>query len=497
MKRAYIFRLLLLLLVISAALLLPACDEQGGEQNDNPSHVHNYNVQKADSEFLQSEATCTQAALYCYSCTCGAKGTETFAYGEYAPHAYADTWTSDEMYHWHACQCGAENDKAQHTFVDDRCACGYQKEHTHTYATTYSYDGTYHWYAATCGCDVIMLGKYNGTAKDVIIPATYQGKPVTSIGDDAFYRCTDLTSVICAENSQLESIGEDAFSYCTGLTSIEIPSSVKSIEKGAFSNCRLTTITFEENSQLENIGYAAFFDCKRLASIEIPSSVTYIGSSVFDGCANLVYTICENAKYLGNAENPYVVLMDVMDTSIATFSIPANTKIIYNAFWGCTKLTSVEIPSNVKGIGQLAFYDCTGLTSIEIPSSVTSIGYMAFENCTGLTHIEIPNSVTSIGDRAFSGCTGLTSVTFVENSQLESIGEWMFKDCTELTSIEIPSSVTSIGNNAFYDCTRLTSIIYGGTIAQWAVISATGLDLVECEIRCTDGTLSFVGRPLA
>ena len=81
--------------------------------------------------------------------------------------------------------------------------------------------------------------------------------------------------------------------------------------------------------------------------------------------------------------------------------------------------------------------------------SVTSIGYDAFSGCTGLTSVTISNSVTSIGGAAFQGCTGLTSIT-IPNS-VTSIGSSVFVSCTRLTSITIPNSVTSIGYDAFYN----------------------------------------------
>ena len=132
------------------------------------------------------------------------------------------------------------------------------------------------------------------------------------------------------------------------------------------------------------------------------------------------------------------------------------TSIGYYAFYGCSGLTSIEIPSSVTSIGVYAFENCSSLTSIEIPSSVTSIGNAAFSGCSSLTSIEIPNSVTSIGNSAFYECRGLTSIE-IPNS-VTSIGPSAFTSCTSLTSIEIPSSVTSIGDNAFYNCSKLSTI---------------------------------------
>ena len=168
------------------------------------------------------------------------------------------------------------------------------------------------------------------------------------------------------------------------------------------------------------------------------------------------------------------------------------TSIGSKAFYGCSGLSSVEIPAGVTSIGDQAFRECSGLTSVEIPAGVTYIdgdafykcsgltsvtfgegsqleiiGGLAFYNCSGLSSVEIPAGVTSIGDYAFYGCSGLTSVTFGEGSQLEIIGDQAFYKCSGLTSVEIPASVTYIGDEAFYECSGLTSVYYQGDLARW------------------------------
>ena len=140
------------------------------------------------------------------------------------------------------------------------------------------------------------------------------------------------------------------------------------------------------------------------------------------------------------------------------------TSVGSSAFYGCTSLTSVNIPDSVKSIGDHAFLICTSLTSITIPDGVTSIGVGVFGFCNSLTSITIPDSVTSIGDEAFYDCAWLTSVTI--GNGVTRIGQSAFEDCKSLTSITIPDGVISIGDEAFYDCTSLISITIPNSVTS-------------------------------
>ena len=153
----------------------------------------------------------------------------------------------------------------------------------------------------------------------------------------------------------------------------------------------------------------------------------------------------------------------------------AYTSYIYNMYTSNDKL------------GDYAFYGCSGLTSLTLPSGVTSIGYRAFEGCSGLTSLTIPSGVTEIGSSAFYGCSGLTSLTIP--SGVTSIGYGAFAGCSGLTSLTIPSSVTSIGYGAFAGCSGLTSIyVYTKKLPELGYYVFNGCDAKNCTVYVPKGT---------
>ena len=292
---------------------------------------------------------------------------------------------------------------------------------------------------------------------------------------------------------------------------------------------------------MTSIGYDAFRDCYKLIEVinHSPLNIVVGVSSYYNGgigyYAKHIITD-EKDSYLTTDKNGYIFYDDGnnvylighvgSDTELVLPKTSPKSKayeVYQYAFYSCTGLTSITIPSGVTSIGAGAFSGCSSLESMTLPfvggsrkcasdtyqypfgyifgtssytggvatkqyyygsstsdttnstfyipeslKSVTITGgnilYGAFYNCTSLTSITIPDGVTRIGSGAFSGCTGLTSIT-IPNS-VTSIGYDAFYRCTGLTSITIPNSVTSIGNYAFYGCSSLTSITIPNSVTS-------------------------------
>ena len=328
---------------------------------------------------------------------------------------------------------------------------------------------------------------YRNNLTDIIIPSS-----VTSIGKNVFLFCSNLENVKVNEDNEtftdengvllskdktiliyypegkkeetysipnsVTSIEEDAFQDCSNLTSIIIPNSVTNIGKYAFSKCsNLKDITM--SNSVTNIEKYAFERCNNLTSITIPNSVTSIGEYAFSGCKSLTDIIIPNSVTVINRATFSGC------SSLKNIAIPnAVTSIRESAFSGCSSLTNITIPNSVTTIEACAFSGCESLTDIIIPNTITIINRATFDGCSSLKNIEIPNSVTNIREDAFEGCSNLTNIT-IPNS-VERIGYYAFYKCKSLGNIKIPNSVIDIGTDAFLYCNNLTICGYKNSYVE-------------------------------
>ena len=238
---------------------------------------------------------------------------------------------------------------------------------------------------------------YEYYSGDIVIPKSviYNEKTysVTSIGDNAFYECYDLTSVNIPNS--VTYIGDYAFWACSNLTSITIPNSVTYIGYEAFYYCEGLTSVIIPNS-VTIINYDAFNGCSGLTSVTIPNSVTSIKSNAFSGCDGLTsVTIPNSVKSIGSDA--------FLDCYFTKESFINNSTLTSNTYWGAT-ICDIETNDGLLITNNEVVKCRPCATSVIIPNSVTSIGKNAFYGCRALTSVTIPNSVTSIGSDAFRDC---------------------------------------------------------------------------------------------
>lgn len=346
----------------------------------------------------------------------------------------------------------------------------------------------------------ILFVPYNQT--DIIIPDS-----VTTIGQDAFRGCINLSSVTIPP--AVTAIGNSAFAECSNLKKSAYPNVLSNpfthglvvaynptgavCDGGIVFGDNKTSILFVPYNLTEvkipptvkAIGQDAFRECIYLSSVTIPPSVTTIGNSAFAECTGLKKSaypqnltknpfpyglavaynpsgaVCEDG-FIYNQNKSRIMFAPYIN---GEYVIPNSvTTIGEAAFRDCTALTSIIIPNSVTSIEYNAFRACSGLKEVIIPNSITSIQQEVFGDCVGLTSVTIPNSVKSIGTGAFGACRGLKSIT-IPNS-VTAINSWAFSGCRSLISVIIPSSVTSVGSYAFYDCLELKKAAYPNSLTN-------------------------------
>lgn len=316
--------------------------------------------------------------------------------------------------------------------------------------------------------DRAFFGPASSTLLAVSIPSS-----VTSIGENAFWGCGKLETIMFSEG--LNSIGENAFGNCDSLTGVAFPNSVSVIGDSAFYMCEnLQCVSFPAN--LTGIGSTAFFNCGKLKTLFVPTGVApllkdiYLSSNLEEiyyggteaqwaasGLQDLKYyssaVIHYNSTGIGNSsDNP------AMGAAVPDFVIEDGVLVEYTGPGG-----DVIIPDGVIKIGEDAFAECGSLTGIRFPNSVTTIGARAFFGC-DLSSVTIPGSITTIEIGAFFSCENLTKLILEDG--VTKVGEGAFRFCSSLTKVEFPASIIEIGPYAFFGCNSLETVKISDMVSE-------------------------------
>ena len=343
----------------------------------------------------------------------------------------------------------------------------------------------------------ISVTGYNGTAANVTIPSSINGKTVVSIGEEAFrqkpvtrvtlpatltsigrkcfYGCESLEVVNLGSCPSLKTIGEGAFSLCNSLAAVRIPDSVTLIDDDAFFDCsRLEKVKL--GSKVERIGMYAFAFCDRLLSISFPASVKTVEMYAFVQC-----------------------------DALATISL-GSVKTIGNYAFAFTDPAALSIPASCESIGVGAFHDCSELSKVTLREGLVSIGRIAFANCPMISTITIPNTVTAIEDGAIGCAWGWTSESLVGASKEElSAAEITPDDAEQLLEEWKESETEELTGAGEYLKPNQAFIVKAfrsdGPAAKYAArykmsFQKIGKSISSCSITGIKASYNYTGSPI-
>lgn len=254
------------------------------------------------------------------------------------------------------------------------------------------------------------------------------------------------------------SIGKAAFDGATSMAVLNLPSTLLSIDNGAFFKCSKLRHVYTKAVTPPDIEASPF------------ATTTYTNATLYvpDGTW-FPYQLNWRRFYKIQEAGAYTEKIDginyLMVSPTSHYAAVAGTSPKYSG--------DVVIPSKVisrgqeytvVSIGGSAFSGCSDLTSIQLPDSLLAIVQSGFQKCKRLKTVVMPPTMRVLSQGAFNSCDSLETVTFPMG--LKRIENIVFEKCINLKEVTLPDSLIYIGPSSFSGCTSLTTIHGGGNIRK-------------------------------
>jgi hypothetical protein len=333
-----------------------------------------------------------------------------------------------------------------------------------------------------------LAGCAGPCAENIVIPSSVDGKPVTSIGTNAFYGNPTIITVEIP--ASVTNIGLYAFSFVTPLTSITVPvSNYFKVEQGMLLTKDGTELVARPKSSLTSLTVPAGIRQIRPGALEgaeptslsLPASLEVLPDDALRNLYSLESITVETGNTAfsgidGVLFNQSTLLLYPPLKPGASYSIPeSTTSIAANAFRDTQFLTSLALPSSLSTIVNDSFARIHNLVSITVASGNTTfsgVDGVLYEGDTlikypmkrvGATYSVRPGT-TEIGFAAFDSAALLTTVTLPDS--LRVIGYDGFVRTSLLTSINLPLGLTTLGSFSLA-VSGLTSVVVPHTVTNW------------------------------
>ena len=268
------------------------------------------------------------------------------------------------------------------------------------------------------------------------VSSTGEGKlvvdsDITEISEYAFRNSVVVKGIDLSNATSLTTIGNYAFDNCRLLTgSLIIPSTLITINRGAFSNTNITLLDMSNATSLTTIGDSAFSFCIFVSCDEpLPSNLVTLGNNAFSGCFNI---------------------------SVDTLKIPGSLVDLGENAISDIKYSSIDVDKSnpsyslATNLGPDAYVLISGTDGLWKDDSKSISGFAAGD-------IVFPENITFINNNAFANCAKITSLDLSQATSLTTIKDYAFNGCKNLSGqLQIPANLSYISNTSFLN-TNLTS----------------------------------------